>query len=376
MEKKVVTVKRIKLAVDVLLCVLYLLLLGYAFTGGQFHELAGIAFAVLAVLHNVLNRRWYKALGKGAYSGKRWLHTLINFALVADLAAILLTGLLGSRYLLHTGLRLPAIGRIHTILALVGLVLIALHIMVHAFARAEKPHRKLLVALTASVCLFAILLDVWLLPYLKRHFLTVEIDRQTAIPGERVAFEDRKILTVYFTRVGNTAFGETVDAVSGASLLLNEDADLMGNSEVIGQMIQDAVGGDILSIHTKKKYPASYAATVSVASEEMKSEELPELIDLPETLDAYDTIFLVYPLWWHTIPKAVESFLTRYEFAGKTLIPVVTHGGGGAGRSLEDIREVCGGTIVEPPLKIYCGDVPDCRNDVTEWLKQVKETIG
>ena len=46
-----------------------------------------------------------------------------------------------------------------------------------------------------------------------------DINDFLVISGERVGFGDRKILTVYFTRVGNTDFADDVDAVSGASLL-------------------------------------------------------------------------------------------------------------------------------------------------------------
>lgn len=36
----------------------------------------------------------------------------------------------------------------------------------------------------------------------------------------------------------------------------------------------------------------------------------------------------------------MEAFLNRYDFSGKSVIPVVTHGGSGAGRSVEDINEI------------------------------------
>ncbi|MCI9647798.1 MAG: hypothetical protein HFH40_13585 [Lachnospiraceae bacterium] len=49
--------------------------------------------------------------------------------------------------------------------------------------------------------------------------------------------------------------------------------------------------------------------------------------------------------------------------------PVAAHGGCGAGRSVEDIREICGGTVEEEPLEICCGDIPYCGEQVTEWLK-------
>ena len=371
MNKKLASLRTVKLVIDIILGLLYILLLGYAFTGGRFHEVAGIVFMSVALIHNIVNIRWYKALRNGTYIRKRWLVVTINIALVVDMAAILLTGLLSSRYLLHTGLHLTGIGTIHTVLALIGLSLVIFHVMVHGFSHAKKKYRKLPILAAASVCLLTVLLGVFLLPYLKRHFLTVAFDRQTAVSGESVDFGDRRILTVYFTRVGNTDFDEKADAVAGASLMINEDADLMGNSQVIGQMIQNAVGGDILSINTKKKYPSSYSDTVSAASDEMKLQELPELIDMPENIDGYDTVFLVYPLWWHTIPKPVEAFLNSYDFSGKTVIPVVTHGGGGAGRSLEDIKTSCNGTVVDTILQIYCGDIPYCREIVTEWLKEI-----
>ncbi len=41
-----------------------------------------------------------------------------------------------------------------------------------------------------------------------------------------------------------------------------------------------------------------------------------------------------------------SSFLEVYDFSGKTIIPFCTHGGGGMGRSVSDIRKNC----VQPPM--------------------------
>ena len=360
---------RTKKVIDIILILLFIVLLGYSFTGAPIHEVTGILFIVITIIHNIFNRKWYQAIKKGTYNTKRKIVTALNFALAADMTVILLTGVINSRFLFHTGIRIAGIGRIHTVLALVGFVLIAFHVMVHAFGYAKKKYRRLPVVLVILIIVLAVFLDAWLLPYLKRHFLTVEIEQEAVISGESVDFNGRKILTVYFTRVGNTDFADDVDAVSGASLLLNEKKEFLGNSQVIGQMIQDAVGGDIISINTKEHYPSSYSDTVSVASKEMSRPELPELVDMPENIEEYDTVFLVFPLWWNTIPKPVETFLSSYDFSGKSVILVVTHGGSGTGRSIEDIKEVCSGIVVEKPLEIYCDDIPYCREHVTEWLK-------
>ena len=365
--------KKVKVLVDMLMAVLYILLLGYVLTGGQFHEIAGIVFVALVVIHNLLNIGWYKAIKNGSYNKKRKMMMALNMALVIDVTFIAITGILNSRYLFHFDMALSGIGQIHRIAALIGFVLIVWHILFHAFSHSKTKHKKLPVVLAVLACVVAILLDVWLLPYLTRHFKTVEMNKETAISGESVAYDGGRVITIYFTRIGNTNFEPDVDAVSGASLMLDENGELLGNSQVIAQMIQNAVGGDILSINTEEKYPSSYSATVSAASKEMKLAELPHLMDMPESLEEYDTIFLVYPLWWFTIPKPVEAFLSNYDLSGKTLIPVVTHGGSGAGSSIEDIKAVCNAVVVETPLEIYCDDVPQCRDAVTDWLKELSE---
>ena len=361
--------KQKKLLIDIALGLLYVLLLGYVFTGGQFHEVAGIVFVIAIVVHNVVNKGWYKALKKGTYSRKRKFITVLNAALIADVAVILVTGIINSKYLFHTNIHIAWIGQLHTTLALVGLVLIVSHVLVHVFSHTKKEHGKLPVILIVLAIILMAALKLWGLPYLERHFLTVEIDRGAVISGESVDPEGEKIVTVYFTRVGNTDFDDDVDAVSGASLLLDESKELMGNSQVIALMIQDAIGGELVSINTEKKYPSAYSDTIQVASEELNRQELPELVNMPDNLDEYDTVFLVYPLWWYTIPKSVETFLKSYDFSEKTVIPVVTHGGSGAGKSIEAIKAVCNGTVVDNPLKVYCGDVPSCRESVAEWLK-------
>ena len=48
----------------------------------------------------------------------------------------------------------------------------------------------------------------------------------------------------------------------------------------------------------------------------------------------YNTVFLGFPIWGETAPPVVRSFLSGHDMSGKTLIPFVTHGGYGLGKSL------------------------------------------
>jgi flavodoxin len=53
----------------------------------------------------------------------------------------------------------------------------------------------------------------------------------------------------------------------------------------------------------------------------------------------YNTVFLCYPNWWGTLPMGVFTFLESYDFSGKTIYPLVTHGGSRFGRSPDDIKK-------------------------------------
>ena len=48
-------------------------------------------------------------------------------------------------------------------------------------------------------------------------------------------------LIVYFSRVGNTAFNENVDAVTSASLRVNKNGELEGNSQVIACLLYTSI---------------------------------------------------------------------------------------------------------------------------------------
>ena len=56
-----------------------------------------------------------------------------------------------------------------------------------------------------------------------------------AVPAELIPGTNRNILVAYFSRSGNTWIGDGVDAVSSASLTVNEDGSTLGNTEQIAR---------------------------------------------------------------------------------------------------------------------------------------------
>ena len=237
-------------------------------------------------------------------------------------------------------------------------------------AKKKKKRRIILAALGAVVLIAAL---VWGIPYFRRHFVTVQIDRTQAVEAEPVDLG--KTLVISFTRTGNTDFAPDVDAVSSASLMLDETGTLVGNAELLAQIAAKAAGAENVPIRVAKLYPSSYGDTVSVAGEELRSSTLPKLVEdirLPQPGD-YDTVILVFPLWWSTVPKPVEAYVRQLDWSGQTVHLILTHGGGGTGTVPRDLAAMLqNGELDENVLLIYDDDADEAAPAVEEWLKSIK----
>ena len=72
--------------VDVCMTALLLCLMAYQVTGEVLHEWIGIGMAVLVIVHQILNRKWYSAVFKGKYNPYRILTTAVNILLLLSFA--------------------------------------------------------------------------------------------------------------------------------------------------------------------------------------------------------------------------------------------------------------------------------------------------
>lgn len=342
--------------------VFFIIQMGYIFTGRIIHEILGVIVFLLLMIHIYQKYQWYKNFKKLSLSVKL---TLILLGI--DLIVLIFSAISVST-VLFPFIKIGIIGpTIHKYSAIIGCVLLVVHIALSIERKTKK--KKILWILTILIVAIILSGSLMGLPYLNRHYKVVNVDFEKVIQGEKVDNANHHILTVYFTRVGNSNFEDDVDAVSGASLMQDGDR-LIGNAEFLAYMIQDSTNCDIAPIQTVKKYPSSYGETTEVALDELQSNEYPKLVNQID-ISEYDTIILVYPLWWNTIPNGVGTFLKDNNFIGKTIIPVATQGSSGFGTSIEDIQSLCNGTVKKEGMSIYCEDIPEVREKITKWLKTV-----
>ncbi|MDE7084968.1 MAG: hypothetical protein K2O81_06960 [Clostridia bacterium] len=133
----------------------------------------------------------------------------------------------------------------------------------------------------------------------------------------------------------------------------------------VAETIQELTDADIFEIERKEPYPNSYTPTTEVAKEEKDNNARPELATyLPdEVIAQYDTIILGFPIWWHTAPMAVLSFLNYYDLSGKTIYTFATSGGSPISESTADIRSNTKATVNEGRLFNRNNET-----DIRNWL--------
>ena len=361
-----------KKIIDIALIIIFIIELGGFFIPSNIHVTLGIIFFILLIIHNILNISFYKFLFYGKYNWVRGLNTLCTISLVISFILLAISGVLTianvlppDSFLLNFNWR-----SIHLNTTIISLILLVIHISYYAkrYFKGKSFYYLSIIALLTAIS------SIFILPYIERWCHKVNISKNDVIKGEKIAL-NKKILTIYFTRVGNTDFAADVDAVSGASIM-RDGNNIYGNSQIIAYMIQDAVGGDIEAITTEKKYLPSYMDTIKEAGKEFYDTKLPLIKSSNYNPSDYDVIFLVYPLWWNTFPKAVESYLTKYNLFDKYLIPIVTHGGGKFGRSNSEFQEKIKAKYPSKYLEIYSSYISNSRQKIADYIKLILPEIS
>lgn len=67
----------------------------------------------------------------------------------------------------------------------------------------------------------------------------------------------------------------------------------------------------------------------------------------------------------------IATFLSEYDFSGKTIVPFCTNEGSGLGRSVKNIKELCPQSTILDGLAVWGNNVRKAQNDVSKWLRKL-----
>ena len=110
-----------------------------------------------------------------------------------------------------------------------------------------------------------------------------------------------------------------------------------GTTARVAKKLADAIGADLFEIVPQQPYTSAdlnWQDRTSRTTAEKNDRSLrPAIAGQVSHMEAYDTVFLGFPIWWYGAPNIINTFLESYDFKGKTIVPFATSGGSAMGRT-------------------------------------------
>jgi flavodoxin len=157
------------------------------------------------------------------------------------------------------------------------------------------------------------------------------------------------------------------------------------NTKAVAEIIQRNVGGTLIALELEKPYPENYQQTVQQVVSENETGYLPPLKTEIDSIEKYDVVFLGFPTWDMKMPPPMKSFLHKYNFSGKTIIPFNTNAGYGVGSGFQTVKELCPNSNVLDGFFITGGverdgkyfvikdeKAKEAETKVKKWLQKIK----
>ena len=146
-----------------------------------------------------------------------------------------------------------------------------------------------------------------------------------------------------------------------------------GVTEQVAEKLASAAHADCFRIQPKIAYTKAdldWTNKSSRSSVEMSDPaSRPEIVNENLDVSSYDAIFIGFPIWWYQAPRIIETFLERYDFAGKTLIPFATSGGSDMGKTEDILRPCCSAQTAWCPGKRLSSR--ESAASVREWVESL-----
>lgn len=145
-----------------------------------------------------------------------------------------------------------------------------------------------------------------------------------------------------------------------------------GNTRVVAGLIQRGLGADLFEIRPASPYPEDYLETVEKARAERDEGIEPPLERRIDAIANYETVYLGFPIWGETAPPVIRSFLRAHDLGGKVLVPFITHGGYGLGKSLSVLQAHAPNAGLKEAFSMEADQERRTMNRVKGWLDSIQ----
>ncbi len=117
-----------------------------------------------------------------------------------------------------------------------------------------------------------------------------------------------------------------------------------GTTERVAGTIAKATNGELYRITPEKEYTSAdlnWTDKRSRSSMEMADEKSrPAIKGERLNINDYDVIFIGFPIWWDLCPRAVNTFIEKYDLSGKNVVVFATSGGSSITNSARELKKL------------------------------------
>ncbi len=139
-----------------------------------------------------------------------------------------------------------------------------------------------------------------------------------------------------------------------------------GNTEIVAEYVRDLTGGDLFKVEPAVPYAKDYNTCIQEAKQRVGNAPIKEKLT---DISAYDTVFVMSPIYWGTYAPEVETALQGLDFSGKTVRVISTHEGSGLAGMVSDVKRMCKGADVQKNgLAIRGSQAKESKKKIADWL--------
>ncbi|MBR2589395.1 MAG: NAD(P)H-dependent oxidoreductase [Clostridia bacterium] len=139
-----------------------------------------------------------------------------------------------------------------------------------------------------------------------------------------------------------------------------------GNTEIVAEYVRDMTGADMFKAEPLVPYSADYNTCIEEAKKRVGNAPIKESLT---DISAYDTIYIMSPIYWGTYAPELETAIKDLDFTGKKVRVITTHEGSGLASVVRDVKKNCKGAIVdEKGLAIKGSQAKNAKATVERWL--------
>jgi flavodoxin len=113
-----------------------------------------------------------------------------------------------------------------------------------------------------------------------------------------------------------------------------------GKTKSIAEALAKRMGADLFEIVPKELYTEAdlrYTNPLARCNREKIGRKDVPVAGMIQDWDAYDIVYLGFPIWYYGAPNVVNTFCKEYDWSGKKVYIFATSGGSGIGKTKEKL---------------------------------------